>query len=169
MTQLNDARWWNETLDAKHLLGAGLLYEVGIPEFGLAAGASHSFGGVTGDHPVYIQSTALFVIGSRNVRVERFVGGNISGGTTRVQLPRNHFRPISPTPFVSIEDGITIDVAGTLISVSNFSDANPLGVSGGFIYRPGTVYYTTMTNDDNQAADSIEVAQLMARYRDRLP
>ena len=169
MTALNDARWWNNTLDARHLLGAGLMYEVGIPEFGLAGGFAHSFGGVTGDFPVYIHSTAVFVIGSRNVRVERFAGGTISGGTTRPQLPRNHFRPTDPTPFVSIEDDVSVDVAGTLISVANFSDANPLGLSGGFIYAPGTVYYTTVTNDDNQAADSIEVSQLMARYRDRLP
>ena len=169
MTQLNDARWWNETLNSLHLLGAGLMYEVGIPEFSLVAGADHSFGGVTGDHPVYIQSTAVFVIGSRNVRVERFFGGTISGGTTRPQLPRNHFRPVLPTPFVSLEDDITIDVAGTLIGVSNFSDASPIGLSGGFIYAPATTYYTTVTNDDNQTADSIELSQLMARYRDRLP
>ncbi len=166
MTQYNDARWWNQTLSLNYLLGAGLLYEVGIPSFSLAAGISRSFGGVTGDLPVYIALVNVQVIGSRNVRFENFVGGAISGGNTRPQLPRNHFRPILPTPFVSLEDDVTVDVAGTLVSVSSFSDTSPTGSAALFIQQPNQLYYTTVTNDDNQAADSIAVAQLMARYRD---
>ncbi len=169
MSGINDARYWNEMLDLKRLLGAGLLYEVGIPDFSLAAGLSRSFGGVTGNRPVYIALVSVAIIGSRNVRFENFVGGTISGGTTRPQLPRNHFRPLLPTPFVSLEDDISVDVPGTLVSVSSFSDASPTGSASLFINRPDTLYYTTVTNDDNQAADSIDVAQLMARYKEDLP
>lgn len=169
MTALNDARWWNETLSLGHLLGSGLLYDVTIPPFSLVQGASRSFGGLTGDFPVFLALQAIAIIGSRNIRVERFFGGTVSGGTTRVQLPRNHFRPVDPTPYVSMEDDVTVDVAGTLIAISFLSADDPGGSGGGYIYRPDTTYYTTVTNDDNQTADSIEVGQLLARYRDRLP
>ena len=166
MTSYNDARWWNETLGLNHLLGAGLLYEVSIPDFSLAVGLSRSFGGITGDLPVYVPLVRVAIIGSRNIRFENFVGGAISGGATRPQLPRNHFRPVLPTPFVSLEDAITIDVPGTLISVSSFSDANSSGSGVLLINAPNTLYYTTVTNDDNQTADSVEVSSLMARYRE---
>ncbi len=168
MPTVNDAKWWNEILDLNYLLGAGLLYEANIPSFSLAAGASRSFGGVTGNLPIVVAQFNFRILGSQDVRVERFTGGTISGGVDLVQFPRNQFRPALPTPWISLADGISINVPGTLTAVTRFSADFPGDEGRGFIDAPGSVHYTTVTNDDNQTADSVEVRALFARYRQLL-
>jgi hypothetical protein len=120
------------------------------------AGNSVTIGLVTGTRPVLVAEVFVEVEGTRNFITEFFEGGTLSGGSPLTQNPRNRANP-GTEPYVSVDSGVNIDVAGVSIGKHHLGDQQRSSVSGeggGLILKASTTYYITFTNDDSQPAIS---------------
>lgn len=120
------------------------------------AGNSVTIGLVTDTAPVLVAEILIQAEGTRNLTIEFFEGGTLSGGSPLTQNPRNRANQGTP-PYTSVDGGVTVDVAGVSIGKHHLGDQQRSAVSGeggGTILKGSTTYYITFTNDDSQPAIS---------------
>ena len=114
--------------------------------------------------PTATFSSLITVVGARDLLVETFLGGTVSGGVTMVQFPTNLDNPQEP-PNQFAAAGVTIDVAGVLIFTDEILGAgggtDDALQGGGIIIPANTTSYKTYTNNDAQSVD-LEISYLMA-------
>ena len=158
---IHDGRFWETAFSKQRLLGEGYLYGIDSAIFGLGAGASRSLVLVhNADDPVLILQLTVVILSEKgNHEISLFSGGTTSGGIAIPQIPQSAI-DLKPAPFAVAQDGVTIDVAGSLLGTfeGSFSRA------AGYLYNaPNFSQYITVTNSAGQASDGIQVSMLAAR------
>jgi len=155
MTTLQDAQlaFYSNT-PAAALLG-GRVWDF-FEAVTVPAGNSTTIGLVTDAIPVLVSEVFVQVEGTRNLTIEFFEGGTLSGGSPLTQNPRNRANQGTP-PYTSVDGSVTIDVAGVSIGKHHLGSQQRDAVSGedgGIILKASTTYYIPFTNDDSQPAIS---------------
>lgn len=154
----SDSEFSRSKLSIAYLLDFGVVYTFDV-KFNLANGASNVISLTTGPSPVLVNNASIQVSGTRDLLVEYFAGGTVTSGVEITEVfPRNHFNPrTSPYLASSVFTGRTVSVAGTkfLEITIGQQDRGASDASGGFtILAPNTLYYITITNNE-QTADVV--------------
>lgn len=152
--QLNSL-WYNYLrTDPRVLLSQGYLYSWDFSR-NLNAGGSEWYSLSTGHKPAVITSLAITTTGTRGVRVDFYLGGDITLGTPRTGL-HNNLETQKPPPWVLEEAGF-IDVPGALSWTATIGEQLS-GQTGSadhpsLILNSNSFSYFIITNLHNQAAD----------------
>ena len=151
-------------MDIQTLASLGFTYTMG-DGVTIPATTPYSFGFLSNLLlPTTQLSTLLNIIGARDLLIETFLGGTISGGSAMTQFPTNVDNP-QGAPNQAADSGVTIDVPGVLIQSKNIigtgQGTDEELQAGGLIVPLDVTNYVTLTNNDAASVD-IEISFLMS-------
>ncbi len=155
MQSLSDAKLNRLLLSEEHLLMSGVMYAFEESVI-IANGGSNVISFSTGAFATAVNSLSFIAAGTRDLYVEIYMGGAVSGGTLIPEIfPRNMWRP-RENPFLdnSVYVGRTVDVPGVLINEIRLGDRDRGTVGtgyGGLILSPDTLFYFLITNNEQTA------------------
>lgn len=154
-----DAEFSRAKLSVEALLDNGKIYSF-RNEVNIANGSSHTVSFTTNNAPALLNLMTVDVKGTRDIVIQGFVGGTVTGGTPVANVfPRNHANP-GDSPFAAgeVHFGRTVSVAGTLFFDVQQGQQDRSAASqaegAGVILAPNVLYYLTISNND-QTADTV--------------
>lgn len=155
MTTMLDARRNFLQLSYENLLAEGYLF-LWRDTDNIAKNDSNTYSFLThADYPVVIKDFNIVVKGTKDLTVEIYVGGALSGGYLVPLTRRNYYRA-RPSPYVDDEvyGGRNVDTAGTLLYQYDIGDKDKgeISLDGNYlIMNKDTQIYITVTNNENDA------------------
>lgn len=132
-----------DRLDRLRLIDTGFLYTFNFAPFDLNPGPYVIALKVPDDGVnVFMQQLRITSLDKPDdLQIDVFLGGTTSGGTAVAQVPVNATL-IQPAPFASVQEDVTVDVAGTLFrSVAG----DWIVLDGQAIVAPNTELYVSMS------------------------
>lgn len=155
MQSLSDAKLNRLLLSEEHLLMSGVMYafeeSISIPN-----GNTNVISFSTDAYPALINFLSFSAAGTRDLFIEMYTGGAVSGGTLIAEVfPRNMWRP-RESPFLldSVYISRTVDTPGTLINETQLGDKDRGAIGTGykgFILNPNTLFYFSVANNEQTA------------------
>lgn len=155
MRQITTDQWHRLRLDLGRNISLGHTWNYGY-SLTVPAGGTEVLRLSTSIRPVALFGFNLTSDGSRGVRVEYFVGGDVTPGVPVTGFPRNHDTP-QPAPFVTADSESVVVAPGTKIgevTADGSAYAIRIGpVAAITVLAPERVYYLDILNLNLQPAD----------------
>lgn len=159
MSTLHDARFAFFASSEANVLAQDRAFVADAFKSALANGSTFSIGVTTGPKAATLPGFSMSDR-SDQTEIEFFEGGAYSGGTLLEFFNLNRVANATAVPFTSSFSDVTIDTPGlrirraTVLGSTNNKNVTTTSDSAGFILKPNTVYYISITNNDGtQAAD----------------
>jgi len=167
---LSDAQLNFFGLSLSHALAEGRSFSLDFEEDIVAAG-TYTIDFVTNSDPVQLAIVDVNTLATHS-HYAFYSGGDYSGGGPLAPFNLNLSLPDQPSPLASIDGGVAIDVAGSLIREKHLLGsgigANRSVVSGGsevgMIFAGDSQYSLTITNSDSGAQD-FDVGLIFVRLK----